>query len=137
MKLLDSDHCVGDILRGRLDLGDRVAVDEELAVSAISVGELVHGAYKSLHASDNLARLDVLLSMLVSLPNDEAAARRFGQLKARLERIGEIGAIPTCRSPALLWSMRPHWSRITWRTSNVLPMMGCSCKTGWHEARDA
>jgi tRNA(fMet)-specific endonuclease VapC len=88
MKLLDSDHCVA-ILRGRLDLGNRVAADEELALSAISVGELVHGAHKSLHASENLARLDVLLSMLVSLPYDEASARRFGQLKARLERAGE------------------------------------------------
>jgi tRNA(fMet)-specific endonuclease VapC len=88
LKLLDSDHCVA-ILRGRLDLKSRVPADEELALSAISVGELVHGAHKSLHANENLARLDVLLSMLVSLPYDENAARRFGQLKARLERAGE------------------------------------------------
>ena len=88
MKLLDSDHCVA-ILRGRLDLKSRVPVDEELALSAISVGELVHGAHKSLHANENLARLDVLLSMLVSLPYDENAARRFGTLKARLEKAGE------------------------------------------------
>jgi tRNA(fMet)-specific endonuclease VapC len=89
MKLLDSDHCVA-ILRGRLDLKSRVPVDEELALSAISIGELVHGAHKSLHANENLARLDVLLSMLVSLPYDENAARRFGQLKARPERVGEM-----------------------------------------------
>jgi tRNA(fMet)-specific endonuclease VapC len=88
MKLLDSDHCVA-ILRGRLNLSDWVTADEELAVSSISVGELVHGAHKSLHAAENLARLDVLLSMLVSLPYDENAARRFGELKARLERAGE------------------------------------------------
>ncbi len=88
MKLLDSDHCVA-ILRGRLDLSQRLAAGEELALSAISVGELVHGAHKSLHASVNLARLDVLLSKLASLPYDEDAARRFGLLKARLERAGE------------------------------------------------
>jgi tRNA(fMet)-specific endonuclease VapC len=88
MKLLDSDHCVA-ILRGQLDLSSQTEVNEELAVSAISVGELVHGAHKSLHANENLARLDVLLSMLVSLPYDGNAARRFGQLKARLERAGE------------------------------------------------
>jgi tRNA(fMet)-specific endonuclease VapC len=93
MKLLDSDHCVA-ILRGRLDLSNRVAAEEELALSAISVGELVHGAHKSLHASENLARLDVLLSMLVCLPYDEVAARRFGLLKAHLERAGETLSDP-------------------------------------------
>ena len=49
MKVLDSDHCVA-ILRGQLDLSAHVAPDEELAVSAVSVGELVHGAAKSQRA---------------------------------------------------------------------------------------
>jgi len=88
MKLLDSDHCV-EILRGRLDLDSHIAIDEELALSAISVGELVHGAHKSLHANENLARLDLLISKLVILPFDETTARRFGLLKARLEQVGE------------------------------------------------
>jgi len=88
MKLLDSDHCV-EILRGRLNIDNRIARDEEVALSAISVGELVHGAHKSLHADENLARLDVLLSHFAVLPYDEPAARRFGQLKAHFERAGE------------------------------------------------
>jgi len=89
MKILDSDHCVA-ILRAQLDLTGRVTPDEELAITAISVGELVHGATKSQRAADNLVRLDVLLTALTSLPYDEWSARRFGQLKAQLEMAGEI-----------------------------------------------
>jgi tRNA(fMet)-specific endonuclease VapC len=89
MKLLDSDHCVA-VLRAKLDLTGRVAPDEELAITAVSVGELVHGATRSQRAADNLARLDVLLAALTVLPYDEWSAWRFGQLKAQLEQAGEV-----------------------------------------------
>jgi len=88
MNLLDSDHCIA-ILRKKLDLRERVSPDEELATTAISVAELTHGANRSIHREDNLARLEVLLSALIILPFDEAAARRFGILKAELEKRGE------------------------------------------------
>ena len=88
MNLLDTDHCIA-ILRKKLDLRNRVSPDEELATTAISVAELTHGANRSAHREDNLARLEVLLSALIILPFDEAAARRFGVLKAELEKRGE------------------------------------------------
>ena len=37
MRIVDSDHCVA-LLRGRLDLRERVSPNEELALTAISVG---------------------------------------------------------------------------------------------------
>jgi tRNA(fMet)-specific endonuclease VapC len=89
VKILDSDHCVA-ILRARLDLTGLAAPDEELATTAVSVAELVHGASRSQRAAENLARLDVLLAALTVLPFDEWSARRFGQLKAQLEQAGEI-----------------------------------------------
>lgn len=89
MKILDSDHCVA-ILRGQLDLENRIRPDEEVGITSISVGELAHGVHKSKHVADNLTRLDVLLSVLTILAYDEAAARRFGQLKAELEQTGEV-----------------------------------------------
>jgi len=46
MKILDRDHCVA-VLRAHLDLTGRVSPDEELGITAISVGELLHGATKS------------------------------------------------------------------------------------------
>jgi tRNA(fMet)-specific endonuclease VapC len=119
MKILDSDHCVS-ILRGRLDLAGRVDPNEELTITAISVGELVHGAAKSQRAAENLARLDVLLAALTTLPFDEWSARRFGQLKAELERAGErigdldlqIASMALEQNAALVTHNRRHFARL-------------------------
>jgi len=120
MIILDSDHCVA-ILRARLDLIGRVTPDEELACTAISVGELVHGATKSQRAADNLARLDVLLTALTILSFDEWSARRFGQLKAQLEQTGEvisdldlqIASITLDHDAVLVTHNQKHFSRLT------------------------
>ena len=120
MKILDSDHCVA-VLRGKLDFTGRVSPDEELGITAISIGELVHGATKSRRAADNLARLDVLLAALTILPYDEWAARRFGQLKAQLEQLGEviddldlqIASIALDQNATLVTHNKKHFSRLT------------------------
>ena len=120
MKILDSDHCVA-VLHAQLDLTGRVAADEELAITAVSVGELVHGATKSQRAADNLARLDVLLAALTILPYDESSARRFGQLKAQLEMMGEvisdldlqIASIALEQDAAFVTHNQKHFSRLT------------------------
>lgn len=89
MRILDSDHCIG-ILRGKLDLRDHIAADEELAITSISVGELTHGAHRSARSEENLARLDAFFAAVIVLPYDERGARRFGYLKAQLESAGEL-----------------------------------------------
>ncbi len=119
MKILDSDHCIA-ILRAQLDLSGRVASNEDLAVTAVSVGELVHGVAKSQRAADNQIRLDVLLAAVTILPYDEWSARRFGQLKAQLERTGEvlsdldmqIASIALDRSAVLVTHNQKHFSRL-------------------------
>ncbi|MDQ3006287.1 MAG: type II toxin-antitoxin system VapC family toxin [Chloroflexota bacterium] len=88
MRILDTDHCIA-ILRLKLDLSDHVAADEELFITSITVAELTHGANRSLHREDNLTRLEVLFAALTVLPFDEMAGRRFGHLKAELEKKGE------------------------------------------------
>ena len=126
MKILDSDHCLA-ILRAQLDLTGRVAPDEELGITAVSVGELVHGATRSQRAADNLARLDVLLAALTILPYDEWSARRFGQLKAQLEQAGvasetggiisdldlQIASIALDHDGVLVTQDQKHFSRLT------------------------
>jgi tRNA(fMet)-specific endonuclease VapC len=127
MIILDSDHCVA-ILRARLDLTGRVAPDEELAITAVSVGELVHGATRSQRAMDNIARLDVLLAALTILPYDEWSARRFGQLKAQLEQAGEIisdlnlqiASITLDHDAVLVTHNQKHFSRLTSMAGLVL-----------------
>jgi predicted nucleic acid-binding protein len=119
MKILDIDHCVA-ILRARLDVTGRVAADEELGITAVSVGELVHGASKSQQAADNLARLDVLLAAMTILAYDEWSARRCGQLKAQLEKTGEvladldlqIASIALEQDAALVTHNQKHFGRL-------------------------
>ena len=120
MRILDSDHCVA-LLRARLDLTGRIAPDEELGITAVSVGELVHGATKSQRAADNLARLDVLLAALTILPYDEWSARRFGRLKAQLEGVRgvigdldlQIASIALDQDATLVTHNQRHFSRLT------------------------
>jgi tRNA(fMet)-specific endonuclease VapC len=119
VKVLDSDHCVA-ILRGKLNLTDQVAPSEELAVTAISVGELTHGTHKSARTLENLTRLDVLLSRVTILAFDEPAARRFGKLKADLERAGasvgdldlQIASIALENGALLVTHNRKHFDRV-------------------------
>ena len=70
MKLLDTDHWVA-LLRGGLSLRDRVAVDEALAIPAISVGELVYGALRSARSASTLLALDALLADIIVVAYDE------------------------------------------------------------------
>ena len=120
MKILDTDHCIA-ILRGRLDLRDRISPEDKLATTAISVAELTHGAYRSQHREDNLARLEVLLATLIILPFDEPAGRRFGVLKAELETRGEplddldlqIASIAIESDALLLTNNIRHFKRVS------------------------
>jgi len=119
MKILDTDHCVA-LLRKKLDLGDHIPADEELSLSAVSVAELTHGAWRSAHREDNLARLEVLLAAVTVLPFDEASARRFGKLKAELETRGEplddldleIASIALENNLTLVTNNTDHFKRI-------------------------
>jgi tRNA(fMet)-specific endonuclease VapC len=119
MKVLDTDHCVA-LLRKKLDLGDHIPANEELSLSAVSVAELTHGAWRSAHREDNLARLEVLLEAVTVLPFDEASARRFGNLKAELEARGEplddldleIASIALESNLTLVTNNTDHFKRI-------------------------
>jgi tRNA(fMet)-specific endonuclease VapC len=119
VRILDSDHCVA-LLRGRLDLRGRVSPTEELAVTAISVGELAHGVFRSRRVDENMARLDALLAAVVVLVYDERAARHCGRAKAELERAGmpvsdldlQIASIALEHNVPLVTHNRPHFERV-------------------------
>jgi tRNA(fMet)-specific endonuclease VapC len=119
LKILDSDHCIA-IRRGRLDLKDWVSSADVLAVTTINVAELIHGAHKSQHPARHLAQVDVLLAAMDVLPFDESAARRFGELKADLEKAGtplatadlQIAAIALHHQVPLVTHNHRHFNRI-------------------------
>jgi tRNA(fMet)-specific endonuclease VapC len=91
--ILDTDHCIA-ILRGKLDVSEHIEPTTSLYVTAITVSELVYGAYKSDRASAYLAQVDLLLDSVTILPFDEQSTRRCGELRDALRRMGSPIAEP-------------------------------------------
>lgn len=66
--------------------------------SAITVGELIYGAYRSTRPDYFLHKLDHLVWPNVTiLAFDEAAARAYGHVRAELERRGTLVSEPDLR----------------------------------------
>lgn len=119
MKILDTDHCIA-FLRGRIDLLNLPTELDDLAVTSISVAELVHGAHKSNRVVENLAGLELFLSHLTILSFNQSTAYKFGQIKAQLEMAGEkladldlqIAAIALQADSPLVTHNQKHFARI-------------------------
>lgn len=60
-----------------------------LAISTATLGELVFGVERSSQPQANLSLLESMVARLDVLPFVEAAAHRFGQIRANLYRIGQ------------------------------------------------
>lgn len=60
-----------------------------MAVSAITVAELIHGAEKSQFPGRNLAVVENFLSRLAVLPYSQEAAYHYGSIRAALEKAGQ------------------------------------------------
>lgn len=60
-----------------------------MAISAVTLAELVHGAEKSQFPARNLAVVEDFCSRLLVLPYDDQAAYHYGSILAELERSGQ------------------------------------------------
>lgn len=60
-----------------------------MAISSITLGELMHGAEKSLDPVRNLAVVEDFTSRLNVLPYGMKAAQHYGQIRAALEKLGQ------------------------------------------------
>ncbi|PHM52367.1 type II toxin-antitoxin system tRNA(fMet)-specific endonuclease VapC [Xenorhabdus hominickii] len=58
----------------------------QLAISAITLAELIFGAEKSMNPTKNLATVNDFVSRLTVLPYDEQAAFHYGDIRAILEK---------------------------------------------------
>ena len=95
---------------------------ERQFTSSITLGELFYGAHRlGTRADLLLQRLDrILLPNLPALPFDEAAARRYGESRAELERRGtplgdadlRIGSIALARGLTVVTGNVRHFQRI-------------------------
>ena len=61
-----------------------------MVISSITLSELIYGAEKSSNVDKNLEAIEEFVSHLDVLPYDAKASQHYGQIKAALEKRGEI-----------------------------------------------
>lgn len=61
-----------------------------IAISSITLSELIYGAEKSANVSKNLEMVEEFTSHLEVLSYDENASQSYGRIKVALEKKGEI-----------------------------------------------
>jgi len=88
--LLDTNIVVYVIKRRPVDLLTRFNANAaRLAISVITLAELLHGAEKSSRPELNRAAVDDFASRLDVLDYGPKAAQHYGQIRASLERAGQ------------------------------------------------
>ena len=60
-----------------------------MAMSSITLAELLHGAEKSSRVSENLAAIEDFCSRLAVLPYGPKAAQHYGAIRTALEKLGQ------------------------------------------------
>jgi len=60
-----------------------------MAISSITLAELLHGAEKSSRVSENLAAVEDFCSRLQVLPYGPKAAQHYGAIRSALEKLGQ------------------------------------------------
>jgi tRNA(fMet)-specific endonuclease VapC len=61
-----------------------------MAISSITLSELMYGAEKSVNTDKNLEAVEEFVSHLEVLPYDAKASQHYGQIKAALEKKGQL-----------------------------------------------
>ena len=87
--LLDTNICIYVIKRRPIEVLSRFnETAGHLAISSITLAELLHGVEKSQHTSKNLQAVEDFCSRLDVLEYDQKAAAHYGEIRAELERAG-------------------------------------------------
>jgi tRNA(fMet)-specific endonuclease VapC len=89
MILLDTDICI-ELLKGnKRILQRRDQYDGPVGVCFMTIAELYYGAEKSKDPSKNMDTIEKLLITLEIVHTDIAILKRFGMIKAHLQKQGE------------------------------------------------
>jgi len=87
--LLDSNVCIAVLRRKAWALEALASVSlEDVAVSAITVGELYHGAYRSAFPHREVIKVEAFLRPLEILPLGHEEAIQWGRIEALLRTQG-------------------------------------------------
>ena len=68
----------------------RINPQSRLFIPSAALGELYYGAENSARPEENLAQIERLLEEFRVLPVDFLTARWYGQIKAKLRRMGQL-----------------------------------------------
>ena len=90
--LLDTNICVFLKAKRHPQLAARIRKTRkrDVAVSTVTEAELKYGAYKSNDPARNMTAVDALLATIAILPFESTAADAYGQIRATLEKSGQI-----------------------------------------------
>ena len=88
MILLDTNICIGILHANPKVLGHVQVANEVIGIPAMVEGELYYGVEKSDFREENLVATNKLLKSLVVYHTTDESMRKFGDLKASLERQG-------------------------------------------------
>ena len=89
--LLDTNIVIYVIKRRPLKVLDAFnANNDRMAISSITLSELIYGAEKSTAVDKNLRVVDEFVSHLEVLPYDAKASQHYGQIKSFLEKKGTL-----------------------------------------------
>lgn len=88
--LLDTNIVIYVIKRRPMEVLERFNANAaRMAISVVTLAELLHGAEKSSRPALNHAAVDDFVSRLEVLPYTPKAAQHYGQIRAALERAGQ------------------------------------------------
>lgn len=89
--LLDTDSFIFLLKRDpKIESRAQAVGFADLALSVITVAEVLHGAYFSANPSQSLTMTRALLRQFAQVDLTSAMAERFGEIKADLRRQGQI-----------------------------------------------
>jgi tRNA(fMet)-specific endonuclease VapC len=118
--LLDTDICV-EILKGNKKILQRRAdYDGPIGICFMTIAELYYGAEKSRDPTRNYETIEKLVLTLEIVQSDLGILRRFGAIKAQLQRDGTsladadvlIAAATLERAERLITENKKHFERI-------------------------
>lgn len=120
MILLDTDICV-EILKGNKKILQRRAdYDGPIGICFMTIAELYYGAERSRDPPRNYETIEKLVLTLEIVQSDLGILRRFGAIKAQLQRDGTsladadvlIAAATLERAERLITGNKKHFERI-------------------------
>ena len=123
--LLDTNSCIGWLRRNQPPLVARIQAQAQtnIVLCSVVVGELLFGVERSdpTHRANNGLRVEQLRQQFISLPFDDAAAERYGRIRAELTAQGLliggndmlIAAIALAKGCTLVTHNTSEFSRVT------------------------